>query len=232
MKHQYFGDINDYREYGLLRVLEQAGGLSIGVCWMLTPDDTTKNGERRHHFDSASRFEGFDPLLFSKLRDWDEQASPRSVGLFAQAELLRDACYWDRPVPLPVSEREPWLKRMCDRFEGMDLVFFDPDNGLEVESAPWRRTASPKHLYWREVEAVFQRGHSVLVFQHFGRARRRGFVARLKRELKRRTGCAAVVALWTSHVVFLLASQSAHEARLTRAVQAMQEQWRGQLCLR
>jgi hypothetical protein len=232
MKNQYFGDINDYRKYGLLRVLQQAAELSIGVCWMLTPDDTTRNGERRHYFGSASKFEGFDPLLFSKLRDWDQQASPRSVGLFAQAELLRNARYWDRPVPLPGSEREPWLKQMCHCFEGLELVFFDPDNGLEVKSAPWRRTTSARHLYWREVEAVFQRGHSVLVFQHFGRVRRHEFVGHLTRELKRRTGCAAqVLALRTAHVVFLLAPQRPHEARLTKAVEALKEQWRGQVWL-
>jgi hypothetical protein len=231
MKNQYFGDINDYRKYGLLRVLEQAGELSIGMCWMLTPDDTTRNGERRRYFDLASKFEGFDPLLFDKLRGWNQKASPRSVGLFAQAGLLRNADYWDRLVPRPAPEREQWLQGMCDRFKGMDLVFFDPDNGLEVESAPWRRTASPKHLYWREVEAAFQRGHSLLVFQHFGRVRRHEFVARLKRELKGRTGCATVPALRTSHVVFLLAPQQAHQVRLTRAIRALGEQWLGQIWL-
>lgn len=29
MKHRYFGDINDYRKYGLLRALSQATGLSL-----------------------------------------------------------------------------------------------------------------------------------------------------------------------------------------------------------
>ena len=33
MKDQYFGDINDYRKYGLLRPIIASSG------WMLTPDD-------------------------------------------------------------------------------------------------------------------------------------------------------------------------------------------------
>ncbi|MDO8501594.1 MAG: hypothetical protein Q7S20_07100 [Gemmatimonadaceae bacterium] len=45
MKHQYFGDVNDYRKYGLLRILQQASGLRLGVCWMLTPDDTRTDGK-------------------------------------------------------------------------------------------------------------------------------------------------------------------------------------------
>ena len=39
MKNQYFGDINDYRKYGLLRLIAKKTGLKIGICWMLTPDD-------------------------------------------------------------------------------------------------------------------------------------------------------------------------------------------------
>jgi hypothetical protein len=40
MKNQYFGDINDYRKYGLLRALQSTGDGSLLVTWMLTPDLT------------------------------------------------------------------------------------------------------------------------------------------------------------------------------------------------
>ncbi len=39
MKNQYFGDVNNYRKYGLLRRLAGDGEVSIGICWMLTPND-------------------------------------------------------------------------------------------------------------------------------------------------------------------------------------------------
>jgi hypothetical protein len=43
MKDQYFADINDYRKYGLLRILGE--GLRVGVCWMLTkPDGSGDDG--------------------------------------------------------------------------------------------------------------------------------------------------------------------------------------------
>jgi hypothetical protein len=37
MKVQYFGDVNDYRKFALLRLLASKGGFKIGVCWMLIP---------------------------------------------------------------------------------------------------------------------------------------------------------------------------------------------------
>jgi len=39
MKNQYFGDINDYRKYGLLRGLSNKGEISTLVCWMLTENE-------------------------------------------------------------------------------------------------------------------------------------------------------------------------------------------------
>ena len=47
MKNQYFGDITDYRKYGILRVLESAG-IKTGVCWMLTPPNN-KHGNLTHY---------------------------------------------------------------------------------------------------------------------------------------------------------------------------------------
>jgi hypothetical protein len=42
VKNRYFGDINDYRKYGLLRALTNYGEIKTAVCWMLTTDDDDK----------------------------------------------------------------------------------------------------------------------------------------------------------------------------------------------
>ena len=47
MKDQYFGDINDYRKYGILRALQSKGQGTLLVAWMLTPDDGSRDGEFR-----------------------------------------------------------------------------------------------------------------------------------------------------------------------------------------
>jgi hypothetical protein len=38
-KSQYYGDINDYRKYGLLRIRSGVGALRTAACWRLTEDD-------------------------------------------------------------------------------------------------------------------------------------------------------------------------------------------------
>ena len=53
MKVQYFGDVNDYRKFALLRALSEVGEFRIGVCWMLTEADSTGYGDKRELFEAA-----------------------------------------------------------------------------------------------------------------------------------------------------------------------------------
>ena len=69
MKNQYFGDVNDYRKYGLLRLLAGQAGLSVAVCWMLTPDDGRNDGRFTEYLQQPERWRAYDPALFDTLRE-------------------------------------------------------------------------------------------------------------------------------------------------------------------
>lgn len=66
MKEQYVGDINDYRKYALLRALAGEGTVTIGVCWMLTPSDSSNHGSKLDYLKKPA-FREFDPPLFDLL---------------------------------------------------------------------------------------------------------------------------------------------------------------------
>ena len=66
MKNQYFGDINDYRKYGLLRCCA-AVGFRVGVCWMLTPDSSNRDGQKIAYLTKPAAWRQFDPPLFGLL---------------------------------------------------------------------------------------------------------------------------------------------------------------------
>jgi len=63
------------------------------------------------------------------------------------------------------------------------LVFFDPDMGLEV-SKPRRRKLSCQYLYWDELQATFDAGSSVLIYQHFPRQKRDEYIPGIAQQLK------------------------------------------------
>jgi len=50
-----------------------------------------------------------------------------------------------------------------------ELVFFDPDNGVEVASVPKHGLKSGKYIYWDELSPFWQRGNSLLIYHHLNR---------------------------------------------------------------
>ena len=68
MKNQYFGDINDFRKYGLLRTIQRESGLGIGVCWFLTADDGGVDGRLMKYLNQPSRWRHYDSELYDKLQ--------------------------------------------------------------------------------------------------------------------------------------------------------------------
>ena len=69
LKNQYFGDVNDYRKYGLLRCFQRAGCPKLLVAWMLTGDDGGRDGSRRSYLESPGRWREYDSVLYTGLQN-------------------------------------------------------------------------------------------------------------------------------------------------------------------
>jgi hypothetical protein len=69
MKNQYVGDINDYRKYGLLRLLSGNESLSTAICWMLTVNDERTDGKFIDYLSNSSEWRDYDPELFDVLQN-------------------------------------------------------------------------------------------------------------------------------------------------------------------
>ncbi len=61
MKDQYFGDVNDFLKYGLLRALVARDKLSLGVSWMLTPSNGGTDGKFLEYLGRPSIFQHGEP---------------------------------------------------------------------------------------------------------------------------------------------------------------------------
>jgi len=231
MKDQYFGDVNDYRKYGLLRVLAREAKIRIAVCWMLTESDGRSDGRFTEYLGQPENWEALDPELFRFLHRTVVVEGVRSVATIEGSSLLPDARFWSPLLPDDAGGRGIWFDRFWRHAAGSDLVFFDPDNGLEVPSKRRGSRDSNKYLYWSEVEAAAARGHSVLVYQHFPREKRGPYVSRQARELGRRCSSSLVIAFRTANVVFLLAPRPDHEAALITAADEVAGSWTGQIAV-
>ena len=229
MKNQYFGDINDYRKYGLLRSITEASHLRLLVAWMLTPDDGSTDGKFTEYLDNLKQWVKYDPELFHKLHDILNNQRQRKVSLIENTELLHAAQYYSEYVPDPSLERNTWFGSLAEHAEKSELVFLDPDNGIEIKSKPYGRKNSSKFVYWREIEALWGSGKSLLIYQHFIREKRFNFIQRMLKELQAVTPGSLVEAFSTPHVVFLMALQPSHRHHHTNIVNTVQKRWEGQI---
>src|SRR4051812_41524132 len=179
MKEKYVGDINDYRKYALLRRLQSVSGLRLGVCWMLTPSDGSRGGRKLAYLRQPKE-ERHDPELYRLLQRLANDPDTRRLEHIETSGTLSGAIYFNDLVPDLLTERRMWfagaLRSLCET----QLIFFDPDNGLDVPSKGKGTKGSSKYLYRDEVAAeAFRRGHSLLIYQHFAREDHEGFITRI-----------------------------------------------------
>lgn len=227
MKHQYSGDVNDYRKYGLLRLLQKESGLRLAVCWMLTPDDGRTDGQFTSYLGQASKWRRYDVSLFDLLAR--TISSGRHLRHVEEQQLLRGAILVDRVVPDNRALRADYFREVQLEFADGELVFFDPDNGIEVNSCPPGRKDSSKYVTWSEIAATYRSGRSILIYQHFRRQNRDAFIEEMVNELIARTAASTVTCFRTANVAFFLVPQPAHAERLLRASETVGDSWMGQI---
>jgi hypothetical protein len=170
-----------------------------------------------------------DPELFDGLAGLLRSAPRPSVSLIEGSRLLPRSSYYSAVVPDARPERDDWRQGLLRAATGADLVFLDPDNGIEVPSRPVGRRGSSKYVTWQEVEELWSAGYSLLLYQHFRREKRETFAQRLVSELGRRTGAQFTKAFRTPHVLFLLAAQDKHARQFRDATALLSARWNGQI---
>ena len=220
MKHQYVGDINDYRKYALLRALSAGGPNKIGVCWMLTDEDDSSDGSKLGYLTRPDTYREFDPLLFDTLVN-AASAPTRRLEFIEASGAVPNALFHNDPLPQEIAARSAFMAKCRTSFAACDLVFFDPDNGLEVPSSPLGRKSSLKYVYLDEMALFYGSGKSLLVYQHRPQLTpKTKLITDKAAQLRGRFRGAALWVFTTADVMFFLVVHPESPARL--AVAAME----------
>ena len=229
MKNQYFGDINDYKKYGLLHILSGDGEIRTTICWMLTETDTSTDGQFIDYLQKPAKWRSFDPPLFDKLKKCMETPENRDVHWVETMNIITSAVFYRDLLTDNTLERQRYFQKFQSTAHGSDLVFFDPDNGLEVKSIPYGRKNSCKYLYWQELLCTFRNGHSILLYQHFRREKHEEFIKNLSEEICVRIPVSEVITFRTANVLFLLIPQSCHLSYFRGRAEEVKRVWTSQI---
>lgn len=102
--------------------------------------------------------------------------------------------------------RNKWFSRFLTKYENFDLIFFDPDNGIEVKSSKFGTKGSYKYLYLHEIDEIWKRKQNILIYQHRNRQKMNDFL-KGKYCLLKKYGMPLTFCAGTGVVFFLLLQQ-------------------------
>lgn len=166
MQDNYVGDIGDYGKYGLLRNVS-AAGLQLAVNWYrviptLPGKHNQEDGKYTSYLDKPEIYRHYDPELFDCLAGIVHRQK-RSIAEIETSGILTASFFSDALIP---ASRSHWHQAALLGTIGADVVFLDPDNGLESARMHQHRLAKEKHTTWQEVKDYYDRGQSVILYQH------------------------------------------------------------------
>jgi hypothetical protein len=228
MKHQYFGDISDYRKYGLLRCIGEVIGKPMGVLWLITPDDGRSDGEFRSYLQAPQRWRKHDCELYDALSALLHPEQIRHTGHVEKWNLLPSASFFEHQISDAAANRRSTIAKAEHDLADCPVIFVDPDNGIEVKSVPYGSKGSNKYIYWRELESLYGRGHSLIVYQHYPRVPRQEYHAKLAAHFHSHLPRSNVTIFSTAHVAFVAAFQPEHAGKERDITALVADRWAGQ----
>lgn len=165
MKNQYAGDVGDYTKLGILRGLENAG-FSIGLNWYLTPDEPEHSKtftDGKHTKFLKCDCDTPDKNLHCALQKIGLSKN-RSVARLEQAKLFKNALFYNKM--LEAKNRDKWHSEALKKLHKQDVIFLDPDNGLEVKSTkPYSKNGN-KYTTYKEATDYYAQGATVIIYKH------------------------------------------------------------------
>jgi hypothetical protein len=180
MQDRYVGDVGDFAKYALLRRLVAQERFTLGIVWCLFIDEVNNSDGRHTSYLRKPEFRSLDPQLHERLALIVNSGS-RSVRRISKADIFPpNTTFFDLPI-MPLNQirahraaretyRARWFSRALAVTAACDLVFFDPDNGLETPSVPRHAAKAGKYVFWDELKPFWDRGQSLVVYHHLNRS--------------------------------------------------------------
>jgi hypothetical protein len=177
MQNRYAGDIGDYSKFILLKKL--FGNKRIGLNWYLYPDEHHNNDGKHisYHYEN-------DYGILKILRESAHSDSDRNIAYLErrlrEQKIFEDIVYFNECIENSEGDenranyREKWFARSlaCFGDQKREVVFVDPDNGLQVPSIPGTgRSKAGKYVFYHELEKLLEMEglETLIIYQHYRR---------------------------------------------------------------
>jgi hypothetical protein len=153
----------------------------LAIVWCLFPDENHNNDGRHITYLKKEEFRHLDPKLFNKLKVLVENGSREVSAIAAERLLPPQTMFFGKHIAkqfehgsrfLPserVAYRAEWLSDCLAATRDREIVFFDPDNGIEIASVDKKHPKAGKYVFWDELRQFWDRGQSLIIYHHLNR---------------------------------------------------------------
>ncbi len=182
MQDRYAGDIGDFGKFYLLRKLFDSTKYQIGVVWYLFPNEDHNSDGLHIGYLCSEEYRRYDGELIEKLTNVVKEICGRSVSLLENQHVLPEntvfyseylKCYDKNQESKNREEsRREWLSSALSKVSDCNVIFLDPDNGLEVKSVKSKaRKTAGKYVFYDEVINFFKNENTkvCVVYHHLSR---------------------------------------------------------------
>ena len=215
----------------------------LGVVWYLTPDESKSRDGRQ------TRYLGLDEKKRRQFTECDEKlyltlgdivgAKARSVKAVQQSAILPEGTiYYNKPLDLRGVKkgsgetlqqarertRAEWNALALEETKDCEIIFLDPDNGLETGSVDAAALRGVKYAYYDELKSYLGREQSVVVYHHLNRGSKAlRQIYQKQREIYERLGRRAFAMRYHrgSPRAFILIPQSRSRKEITESTRRM-----------
>ena len=205
-----------------MKAIENAN-LKVGVNWYLTePIDEKEKKKNDGKYRIKEKFKECDEELFGKLDNVFKLNKKRNVKSIEDEKPLKNASYYS--IPINIEDREKWHKEALKLFKNCDVVFLDPDNGLEVESAKGSKKKLTKYVLMDELKSYIEDGKSVVFYNHRPRQDMNEYFKELLSKVKKTTRISPFFISFHRGTVrdyIIIPINNGHKEKLKKAINSM-----------
>lgn len=224
MQNRYAGDIGDFGKFLLLKLLKSKN-IKLGINWYLVlKEEQNKDGKKTEYLKN-SKYTQADEALASQLSKIVNSEN-RGVKLIEDSNVLPEGTiYYSEETKQGKELRENWFKQSLTELKNADLIFLDPDNGMEVKSCPSKgRKKSIKYVFCDEVKEYYKNGKSILIYQHATREKleehKNGWAERFIKDLKLNKD--QLITIKGNSHYYILIMQQKHQNALTNSIKKLE----------
>jgi hypothetical protein len=183
MQDRYVGDVGDFGKYGLLNEIckKSNGGVRLGINWFYVTREEKQRGEGRYisyrylsdESKDSRKYAVCFPDLYDKLKAIVN--GRRSIKEIEKGLILpKETIFYSNPLPLLPQKnpfereehRKNWLEESLSRLKSADIIFLDPDNGIQTDKVRKTQIKAIKYVFKDEIKKYYERGKSLIIYNH------------------------------------------------------------------